>query len=188
MSRTVQLVLLCEDRQHETLARRFLEKAGWPTRRLRVEIAPPGRGSAEQFVRERFPVELSAYRSTRNQVTQALVVIIDGDKQGVRSRFAELADACHASNIPPRQDNDHVLVAVPTWNIETWLAYLGGLTVDEGRDDYPRLSRPRECQQHVNRLYEMCQQGSLRQPSPPSLDAACNEYRSRLQRRQDGAG
>jgi hypothetical protein len=30
-------------------------------------------------------------------------------------------------------------------------------------------------------LYAMCQQGTLRQPSPPSLEAACTEYRSRLQ-------
>jgi hypothetical protein len=27
----------------------------------------------------------------------------------------------------------------------------------------------------------MCQQGALRQPAPPSLEAACAEYRSRLQ-------
>jgi len=65
MSRTVQWVVLCEDRQHETFARRFLKIAGLSARRLRAEIAPRGRGSAEQFVRERFPKELSAYRSSR---------------------------------------------------------------------------------------------------------------------------
>ena len=44
MSRSVQLVLLCEDSQHETFVRRFLDRAGWSTR-LRWK-APKGQGSA----------------------------------------------------------------------------------------------------------------------------------------------
>jgi hypothetical protein len=68
MSRGVQWVLLCEDRQQEVFVRRFFKKAGWSTQRLRVEFAPPGRGSAVQFVRERFPKELSAYRGNRNRL------------------------------------------------------------------------------------------------------------------------
>jgi hypothetical protein len=69
---------------------------------------------------------------------------------------------------------------IPTWNIETWLAYLDGAEVDEGRSDYPRLDRERECQRHVEKLIQMCDAGKLREPSPLSLDAACSEYRTRL--------
>lgn len=176
MSRRAQLVLVCEDRQHETFARRFLEKAGWHTRRLRVLMAPPGRGSAEQFVRETFPAELSAYRSNRNRVAQGLVVVCDGDRRGVDGRLDDLAGACRAQGIAPREDDDHVALIIPTWNIETWLAYLNGADVDETKSDYPRLERPRDCQPHVERLYEMCQRQALRQPAPASLDAACTEY------------
>src|SRR5712692_1503626 len=138
MSRSVQWVLICEDRQHETFARRFLEKAGWPTRRLRVEIAPRGRGSAVQFVRERFPKELSAYRSNRNRVAQGVVVILDGDNQGVVGRHDELANACQVQGVKPREKGEQVAIIVPTWNIETWLAYLNGADVDEGKSDYQR--------------------------------------------------
>jgi len=180
MSRNVQLILLCEDRQHEAFARRFLEKAGWSTRRLRVEMAPPGRGSVEQFVRERFPTELSAYRANRHRVAQALVVVIDGDDKGVDARLNELAEACRSQSIPSRGDSDHVALMVPTRNIETWFAYLDGKTVDEVTE-YPRLQRERDCQRHVNCLYGMCQRRELRAPVPPSLEAACEEYRSRLQ-------
>jgi len=180
MSREVQLVLLCEDRQHETFCRRFLEKAGWSKRRVRVEIAPSGRGSAEQFVRKRFPVELSAYRANRHRVAQALIVMLDGDTKGVSARMKELDDACLCNSMSPRNDDERVAVFIPTWNIETWLAYLDGHDVDETRKDYPRLSRQRDCQEHVNRLYEMCEKNQLRQHSPPSLDAACEEYRVRL--------
>jgi hypothetical protein len=180
VSRSVQLVLLCEDTQHETFARRFLEKAGWSTRRLRVVKAPPARGSAVQFIRERFPIELSAYRSNRNRVTLALVVMIDGDKTGVAGRIKELTAVCEAQGMKPREDDEHVLIIVPTWNIETWLAYLDGADVDENKGDYPRLARPRDCQRHVDQLHEMCVREELRQPAPASLEAACEEYRTRM--------
>ncbi len=177
MSRGVQLVLLCEDRQHETFVRRFLEKAGWSTRRMRVQMAPPGKGSAEQFVRDRFPNELAAYRSNRNRVAQGLIVVRDGDNQGVNARIQELSAACVAEGIDPRRDDEAVAIVIPTWNIEAWFAYLGGSNVDETNDNYRRLDRPRDCQTHVDELHEMCQQGTLRQPAPASLEAACAEYR-----------
>jgi hypothetical protein len=180
MSRSVQLVLVCEDSQQEAFARRFLEKAGWSTRRLRVEKAPRGRGSAVQFIRERFPIELSAYRSNRNRVAQWLVVILDGDNQGVARRLNELNTVCQAQSMKPREKDDHVAIIVPTWRIETWLAYLDGENVDESKSDYPRLDRPRDCQRHVDRLHAMCQQGALRQPVPASLEAACEELRARM--------
>lgn len=180
MSRDVQIVLLCEDRQHEAFGRRFLEKAGWPMRRLRVEIAPPGRGAAEQFVRERFARELTAYRANRHRVAQGLVVLMDGDRGGVAGRLKELDDACDAQQVTRRQADDRVAIGIPTWSIETWFAYLSGSNIDENKRDYPRLQRPRDCQAHVNALHAMCQEGTLRAPSPPSLEAACNEYRTRL--------
>jgi hypothetical protein len=180
VSRAVQLVLLCEDTQHETFARRFLAKAGWSIRRLRVEKSPKGRGSAAQYVRERFPTELAAYRSNRNRVAQALVVFVDGDKAGVAGRLKEFDNACEGEQIEPRKQEDSVLMIVPVWNIETWLAYLDGTMVDESKSDYPRLDRPRDCQRHVDQLFEMCQKNALRQPAPQSLVSACDEYRERM--------
>lgn len=183
MSRTVQVLILCEDQQQEVFARRFLDRAGWSTRRLRVDRAPSPKGSAEQYVRKRFPVELSAYRSSRFRVTQQLVVLIDGDRSGVAGRLDELDQACRSSGVQPRQQDEKVAIFVPTWRIETWFAYLDGADVDEAKGDYPRLLHPRDCQPHVNRLHDMCQQTGLRHPAPPSLVAACTEYRARLDTR-----
>ena len=174
MTRKVQLVLLCEDRQQEVFARRFLEKAGWYTRSLRVIMAPPGKGSAEQFVREQFPAELHECRKHANT---RLVVMIDGDNQGPHKRLGQLDKECQKQRVRPRQSNEAVAIVVPTWNIETWLAYLDGQDVDETRSNYSKLSHEGDCQRHVNALWQMCQQGKLRQPSPPSLDAACAEYK-----------
>jgi len=180
MRRNVQLILLCEDRQQEAFARRFLKRAGWSKRQVRVDPLAQGRGAAEKRVREQFPAELSLYRSRCHHLQQALIVMLDGDNRGVKGRLAQLAEACESKGIAPRADDERVAIFVPTWNIEAWLAYLDGESVDENSDDYPRLDHQRDCQGHVNRLHQMCQQRVLRQPSPPSLDAACAEYRARL--------
>lgn len=180
MSRRVQLVLLCEDRQHEAFSRRFLNEMGWETRSMRVEKAPGGRGAGEQFVRKRFPVELKAHRT--RPVSQALVVMIDGDTEGAAARWQQLNQACHEAAVPQRVAGDRVAIVIPTWNIETWLAYLDGEDVTEGRPDYPRLARERDCQRHVDALARMCRDGRLREPAPASLEAACGEYQARLAR------
>ena len=126
VSREVQIVLLCEDRQHQAFVERFLESVGRLTRkakrRLRVEKASQGQGSAERFVRERFPKELAEYRRRRNRVSVALVVMLDGDAAGVAGRLDELDAACAEQGTPARRFDEDVFVFVPTWRIETWLA------------------------------------------------------------------
>ena len=179
MGRNVQIVILCEDRQHEVFIRRFLKKRSWGVRSLRVERAPRGRGAGEQFVRERFPKELREYQS-RKHVTQALIVMLDGDSVGVNARLRSLDAQCRLQGVAPRRDDDRVAVFVPTWRIETWFAYLDGNDVDEAKRDYPKLSRERDCRRFVNELFKMCQYGNLRPPEPLSLRSACLEYGKRL--------
>jgi hypothetical protein len=178
LSRRVQLVLLCEDEQHECFARRFLKTMGWETRGMRVERGIAGRGAAEALVRRQFPIELDAQR--RRPVGQALVTVIDGDTEGVAARIRALDAACREAGVDVRRPNERALVAVPTRNIETWLAYLGGAEVDETNDTYPRLRRAGDCDGEARALSDMCRAGALREPAPPSLVAACVEYRARL--------
>jgi hypothetical protein len=106
--------------------------------------------------------------------------MLDGDAAGVAARIAALNAACRAVGVQPRQNDDRVAVFVPTWRIETWLAYLDGDTVDEPNQNYPELRRERDCKRHVQVLVEMCHNGRLRDPAPSSLESACDEYRSRL--------
>ena len=182
MTRNVQLIVLCEDIQHRTFIGRFLKDRGWKTRGIRWEVSPAGRGSAEQFVRRRFPKELQGYRSRRTHIDQGLVVMLDGDAVGLERRLHSLDESCRECGVKPRRDDDRVAVFVPTWNIETWLAYLSGQAVDEAESDYPKLERPRDCQRHVDTLVEMCRAGALREPAPSALQAARREYRERLAR------
>lgn len=109
-----------------------------------------------------------------------MIIVTDGDNVGVLGRLRQLDAACREAGVQARTDEDDVAAFVPTWNIETWLAYLSGDDVDEDSANYPRLRRPRECGAHVRELAEMCGNGTLRQPAPPSLVAACREYDERL--------
>jgi len=90
VSRNVNVVVLCEDRQHEAFARRFLKRAGKGHRIQRVEISPRGRGSAEQYVRERFVKELAYYRERKHSVGQALIVLIDADGRDAADRIEQV--------------------------------------------------------------------------------------------------
>ena len=170
--RRVGTVLLCEDSQHEAFVRRFLKKRRLVTGHLRVEKCPDG--SAEQFVRKQYPIELAALRT--RHAKSALIVVIDGDKEGVQRRRDQLAAACRDADIGDRATAEAVMVLVPTWNIETWLAYLAGEPADETKPDYPRLAKESACQSHVEALAAMCEAGQLRVPAPASLQDACEEY------------
>lgn len=170
--RRVGAVLLCEDSQHEVFVRRFLKRRGLALGHLRVGKCPGG--SAEQFVRKRYPVELATMRTRRAR--SVLIVVVDGDSEGVQRRRGALAAACREAGIEDRASAESVVVLVPTWNIETWLAYAAGEPVDEARRDYPRMARESDCQPHVEALPAMCERRRLRVPAPPSLQDTCNEY------------
>ncbi len=184
MSRRLpQLVLLCEDPQHDAFCRDFLYAEGWTRHQIRMEKCPKGKQAAEQWVRERYPIEVRTLRA-QPHIYRALVVVRDGDLAGVAARERELDQALVAQGLAQRAPGEPILVVVPCRNIETWLAYLGGIPVDEVTK-HPRLAHERECKPKVAELKKMCDRGALRQPAPPSLERTCDEYKAHMAR--DGA-
>ena len=171
----VKIVLLCEDLQLATFMRRFLKRRGWQPHEIREEIAPPGQGSGEQWVRERYPHELTAVRARPRSVKVILAVGTDADTLSVAERITTLDQVCLLHQIQPRSPQEPVLMIVPKRNIETWFAYLRGTSVNE-KDGYPRYSNEADCRDDVRVLDEMCQVQRLRAPEPPSLQMACAEF------------
>ena len=159
--RRAQVIVLCEDSQQAAFVRRYLKSDGLPNRKIRILPLPGGQGSAESYVRESFPIELDAYRKKRSSVAQHLIVVIDGDKHGVEKRMTDFDRACSEQGVQVRQPEDQVAIFVPTWNIESWLAYLDGHDVNESRRDYPRLERERDCKPRVKKLLRMCKSNDL---------------------------
>ena len=180
MKRQAQMIIVCEDSQHEAFARRLFDKVGWHKRKVRVVKAPKARGSGSQFVLTRFVQEPIVYRANRHRVDIRLVIIIDGDAKGTDEIRSGLDQLCVAAGVDPRKDDEKVAIFIPTWRIETWLHYLRGNEVDEMKKDYPRLLHAKECRDQVDVLHKMCQKQTLTQPAPNSLVEACVEYRTRL--------
>jgi hypothetical protein len=110
----------CEDRHQEQFARKFsFRKFGLTWRDVQVRPAPKGNGSAAQWVIENFPHATRVARTGKNQQRLGVLVIVDGDTEGVESRKRSLLQ-------PPndRRDDLRVAICVPSRNIETWVKYL----------------------------------------------------------------
>ncbi|MDZ8026283.1 MAG: hypothetical protein RMY36_031265 [Nostoc sp. SerVER01] len=169
--RRVQIVILCEDKQQEVFARHFLKKRGFIfDRNFRIEICPKGAG--EQFVRKRYPAEVKAYRS-KNYLSGMLVVLIDADKKTIQERLKQLDEALIEDSQQIRQPQEAIAIFIPKRNIETWIHYLQGDTVDE-ETEYSKFNNESECKPYVENLVNQCYQG-LDENAPPSLQAGCGE-------------
>jgi hypothetical protein len=169
----VSITLLCEDSQTDAFVRRFLKYRNFRSRDIRTLPLPSGRQSGEQWVRERYPMEL---RAIRRRQRAYLIVVTDADTHSTAVRRGQLDAACDEKGTPRRDDRDPVLVIVPRRNIETWLAYLGGATVDEDTR-YRKLKPESACVTQAEALFRMChEEQRLNEDAPPSLREACEEY------------
>jgi len=149
-------VVLCEDRAHWHFARAYLDKRGWNTHQLQPKISPSGGGSAEQWVRNKYPQELQAHRAKAGEEV-ALIVIVDAD---MRSRDEHIVSL---EKMGTRRPEDRVAFFVPRRNIETWIAYLEGESVDEEElKDYKTFKRGHSRTKPAKELARRCIQ------SPPS--------------------
>ena len=181
MSRPAKITILCEDRQQSCFVRYFLMNRGWGPDDFREPRRKHGRGSGEQYVRERFAAELTAYRTKANHLRTGLIVVIDADTQRVADRARAFDSACKEKGVHPRQKNEKVLYVIPKRNIETWLAYLRGETRGETVDEekkFPKLEFESHCHPAADKLDAMCKSGQLEDQPPPSLEQCCEEFQA----------
>ncbi len=173
-----RIVILCEDEQTACFARRFLKARGYGSHDLREEKAPVGKGSAEQWVRERFPLELRAYRA---HPENALFVFTDADGMTIEDRIKTLESRCNKEGAPIRSKNESVMLMVPERNIETWLAYLRGRRSITSRPIENTTPKP-IAETEPGSSMTCAASNKLREPAPSSLQHACDEFR-RFERR-----
>lgn len=181
MSRASQVIILCEDKLHEVFVRRFLKEYGYSACDLHMAGYPAGgAGSGESFVRRSYPGELKAYRARSAKATTFLIVVIDADTSPVAHREDQLRRACEKADVPPRQDGERVVHAIPKRAINTWLACLDGKSVDEETDyskgRYSFRGRESDTREIIKRLHAMCLKGELPGDAPASLRHACEEF------------
>lgn len=175
----VKIILFCEDQQTNSFVRNFLKHRNFKKGRDITTLLASS-GSGEQWVRKQYPKQLNAIRNRKNAY---LIVVIDADIHTLDYRHQQLKQECEENHISPRNSSDiNVLHIIPRRNIETWLKYLENENNIDESVQYPKLKRPGDCKEHAENLYNMCHvQQQLREPAPPSLREACNEYH-KLQR------
>lgn len=117
---------------------RYLKKHGLNGHQMTFRPSPPGAGSAENWVRNEFAVEVGAYRSRQTRARTELIVVIDADTRTVQQRLSQL-DQALLDNGKRAVDTDTERIArlVPKRNIETWILCLNERPVDE-ETDYKR--------------------------------------------------
>lgn len=177
--RRVQIMILCEDKQQEVFARHFLKKRGF-TGVFRANICPKGSQAGEQYVRSQYPVEVKAYRQNKNRVSIGLVVLIDADMGTLQDRLSQLASILDQDAQDKRRSDEAIAIFVPKRNIETWIHYLQGESVNE-EDAYAKFEQNEAvCKTDVEDLADRCYSQILPEDAPPSLQAACGELQRLL--------
>ena len=124
--RTATIVLLAEDSRQAKLVREYLARIGHRGH-VRVNMAPNGQGSGEQYVREHYASEVNDARR-QNWRRICLITVVDADTNTTAYRRRQLiAD-------PERSASEPILVLVPKRNVETWILCLTNHAVDEDSD------------------------------------------------------
>ena len=164
MTKTSQVILLVEDSRHQQFIFRYLRTVGLEPRVIRVFKSPSGSGSAEQWVRERFAIEVEECRARRAKTK--LIVVIDADTHTVPQRLRQLDQALHEAGVASIRDTEEIARLVPKRNVETWILCLNDIAVDEDTD-YKRTRNgwPELIRTAAATLYEWSRPNTAAPPS-----------------------
>jgi hypothetical protein len=168
----ISVTVLAEDLQHVVFVQRFLRQRG--KRRYDIRALPSSGGSAEQWVRLQFPSQLRALRS--RQRNACLIVVTDADNLTVDERVRTLVQSCVDSGVSPHTPQEPVLLVVPKRNIETWIAYLRGVVIDE-QQVYAKCKYESECHPQAEELARRCAGAQAAPQMPSSLQRVCGGFR-----------
>jgi len=176
MSKASQIIILCEDKAHEVFVKRFLKK-GWSVkpRAIRVRPYPGGKGSGKKHVTDKVCQEVEALR--KRHASTVLLVVQDADELSIEQVKANL-DAKLSSS---RMSYEHIAYIIPKWHIQTWIAYLDEVNIDEKdkvtyKKKYGKISEQKNSHPFIDSLAANCKEDRLLLNPPDSLVAACEEF------------
>jgi hypothetical protein len=78
--------------------------------------------------------------------------------------------------------DEAIAIFIPKRNIETWIHYLQGESVDEERE-FSKFTNESDCKPYVDQLVSQCFRGDLDPQAPSSLKTACRELQRILRLR-----
>jgi hypothetical protein len=139
MSRPAQIIILGEDKnkRQQNLIRKYLKKRGFSDSQIRDIPCPVGETPGISFVWSQFAKEVHLLRAA--SYSRGLIAVIDADDETIESRKIELNERLREVGQGVRGEQEAIAIVVPRRNIETWIWYLDGNSVDE-TTDYKRTS------------------------------------------------
>jgi len=174
-------IVLAEDMDQQNLVRRYLEKCGHNTRECRF-MSPAAKGpggSGEKYVRDQYPRQVQACRSSLGRRASALlVVIVDADMETTQRRASQFSYALRAASMGKRRNDEPIVVLIPKRHVETWIRALLGEPVDEVTDYKRPTPTAKDIKDAAMELFEWTRPGAgPGAKSPPSLTASLPEWR-----------
>jgi hypothetical protein len=174
------IIVLIEDQMQRSVVQRYLECHGYGKGlkygqyRVRFLQSKKGVGSGEQFVRQNYPKEYKEFCKKKNNQNIALIVVIDADTKTVQERFDQL------TNKGEYYQDQNIAILIPKRNIESWLAFWSGGTVDEStnyKPRYPDNKTPVIPSELIEKLQALALQSKylLTDDKPDSLNFACEQ-------------
>lgn len=177
MSRGVDIVILAEDERLRMLLRRYLIKLGYTHHKIR-ELLPSVFSRFETscllWVQEEYPDQVQAMRDKARHITTALIIGIDADEETVAARLSEMNDLLKVAGIKRRGGNEHIAIVVARRNVETWMYYLEGNSVDE-TTDYKPLCKNLDNRKSALKLANLLRESTLPSDVPASIQKARDE-------------
>ena len=178
--RSANKIILVEDTVQQNLVRRYMEQCGHESRECRFVPLPargPG-GSGEKYVRDQYPHQVQACRSSLGRrATALLVVIVDADMETTQWRATQLSDSLQALGMQARGNDEPIAVLIPKRHVETWIRALLGNCVDEVTDYTRPAPAAKEIRDAAGELHKWTRPGANPGPtSPASLNASIPEW------------
>jgi len=177
--RIANKIILAEDAAQQNLVRRYLERCGHtPPFRLVALPARSSGGSGEKYVRDHYPEQVRACRSSLGRrVAALLIVVVDADMETTERRRSQLSEALQSAEMAERGDNEPIVLLIPKRHVETWIRALLGAHVDEVTDYSRPTPTAKEIKDAASELYVGTRPGAAPVPSyPASLTASLTEW------------
>lgn len=178
--RIANKIILAEDREQQNLVRRYLERCGHGVgvRLVALPAEGPG-GSGEKYVRDQYPLQVQACRSSLGKRTSALlIVVVDADMETTQHRATQLSAALEAARMDRRGSDEPIVILIPKRHVETWIRALLGNDVNEQQDYKEPKPTAGEIREAAGTLYQ-CTRPRANPPaiSIPSLAESLPEWR-----------
>lgn len=182
-----KVIVLCEDRAQEKPIRAWLRELGYNSTR-EVRFVPyvgtnRGQNRDKHWVDEMFASVVRQQRSRSTRMQCSLVVCRDADDELLIEIERAFEVRLSIDNQPSRKSIESIALFIPTRHIETWMAFLSGVVVNE-KDDYKNVVKSLDINVAVEQFALMATKKSGRlNGEPSSLTQAFDNECSRIPKR-----